>query len=261
MDVQTHTFGRGDDVDERLATVLRVGDDAVLAETSATDLELWLDEHDDITAALDERGDRAEHERERDEGEVTDDEVERAEVIRTDVADGGAAALGDPRVLTQQPHQLPMADVERGDVACSTAEEDLGEAPGRGAHVEADAVPGREPLLGPQGEGVVELVCRSPHPPRSGGENLHVRRVVDRGGRLPRHPPGHRNRPGFDELACLAPRAGQASADELGVEPSDVSLPGRSGDPGACAAPVRPCRSGRRGRPPEQRPDRAGRHR
>ena len=79
-----------------------------------------------------------EHQRERDEGQVADHEVDRlADDVERQLADVGAVVHLDPVVALQRPGELAVADVDRDDLARTRPQQDVGEAAGRGAGVEA----------------------------------------------------------------------------------------------------------------------------
>ena len=81
-----------------------------------------------------------EHEPQRDEGQVGDREVDlAADVGRGQRADVGAVVDLDPVVGAQRPGELPVPDVDGDDLPGAGAEQDVGEAAGRRAGVEAAA--------------------------------------------------------------------------------------------------------------------------
>ncbi len=147
---------------------------------------------------------------ERDEGDVAGHELGRerelGEVPRVDVLHHDHT-----RILAQTLVELRPADVERDHLGGAALEEDVGEAAGRGADVEA------APAGGIDAEGlerVVELLAAPRDEPRRLGE-LERCGFVDLLPRLvePGHPPGH------DERLRLGARLGKAALDEQHVEP------------------------------------------
>ena len=88
-------------------------------------------------------GQRGQHEREGDEGEVADDEPGRPgrRSSRRQVADVDALPDGDPGVGAQPRDELVVADVDRDDVRGAAPQQDVGEPAGGGAGVQAPAAP------------------------------------------------------------------------------------------------------------------------
>ena len=82
-------------------------------------------------------GERGQHQPQRDEGQVGDDEVDRAvDRLGRQRADVGALVDPDAVVGAQAPGELAVADVDGDDLGGAPAEQHLGEAAGGGAGVE-----------------------------------------------------------------------------------------------------------------------------
>ena len=114
---------------------LGVAHDA-LARLAAARLELRLDEHERLPAGLGERERRRQREPHRDERDVAGHERGRegqlAQRARVDALEHDhARVVAEPRV------QLAVADVERDHARGAALQQDVGEAAGRGAEVEA----------------------------------------------------------------------------------------------------------------------------
>ena len=96
------------------------------------------------------------HRGQRDEGQVGDHQVDGpADRVGGQVADVGALHHGHPRIGSQRPRQLAVADVGCDDFAGASVQQHFGEAARRGAGVQA------APAVDGHGEGVqstVELV-------------------------------------------------------------------------------------------------------
>ena len=114
----------------------RVADDAALADVLAAGLELRLHEHDGLPARRGERSAGGSAIRTRDERHVADDELRREREL------GERARVrplehDDARVVAQPLVQLPVADVDGDHARGAALQQDVGEAAGRGADVEA----------------------------------------------------------------------------------------------------------------------------
>jgi aminoglycoside 6'-N-acetyltransferase len=168
----------------------RIADDAP-ADVLATGFELRLHEHDRLPTRrgeLQQPGERLAHADERD---VADDELRRERQLADapricPFEDDDARVLADPRV------QLAVANVQRDHACCAALEQNVGEAAGGGADVEAGP-PGRIDAEGV--EGVGEL---GPSPRDVGLSLRHrqLRGLVHLLPRLlvPRHPAGEQER-------------------------------------------------------------------
>ena len=122
---------------EDLAVDRRVADDAVIRPAAAR-LELRLDERHDVSP-MGERGDhRREDELERDERDVDRGKRDRlGKRRRGQGARVRALHRDDARVASQRFGELPASHVESVDAGRTALQEDVGEAAGRGADVEA----------------------------------------------------------------------------------------------------------------------------
>ena len=118
----------------------RIADDAAI-RASPSDFELRLHEGDDaeVRAVRERRGDRAEDQPERDERDVDDGEPDSlAERRRRQVPGVESIVDDDPRIAGDTVRELPSTDVDRVDPSGVPLQQDVGEAAGRGAGVEAD---------------------------------------------------------------------------------------------------------------------------
>ncbi len=117
-----------------------IAHDALLEMAALADLELRLDQRDELRARGRERERRGQHRLERDEAHVDGDNlwhrVEPGGIERPNVRLLQRHHLGP---AAQARMQLVAADVDREDAARAAREQDLGEAAGRGADIEADA--------------------------------------------------------------------------------------------------------------------------
>ena len=145
-------------------------------------------------------------------------------------------------VLPQPPRQLAVADVDRDHLARPVPQQDVGEAAGRGARVQAapardHQAPGlerrqRPGQLVPTARDVV-LTTRDRRVSRH--HQGHVGR--HRGRRLGGRCAGHRHPPVGDQLGGVVARTRQAPAHQLGVQAR-----GGAGDPCGTVRPGRPAR-------------------
>src|SRR5262252_10580292 len=117
---------------------VRIAHDALLEPAALLDLELRLDERDHAAARRRQRERRRQHMLERNEAHVDRDEVglpiEPRRIERTDV---GLLERDDLGPRTQPGMQLIATDIDRVDASRAAFDQDLGEAAGRGADVEA----------------------------------------------------------------------------------------------------------------------------
>ena len=135
-------WARSHDPLEDLAMDGRVADDAVV-RAAAAGFELWLDERDDLAAGAERGGDRRQDEVQRDERDVdrgqADGLGQRGRGQRPGVR---ALHRDDAWVAAQRLGELGATDVEGVHAGRAALEQDVREAAGRGADVEADQ-PGR----------------------------------------------------------------------------------------------------------------------
>ena len=123
----------------------RVRDDAAFADVGRLQLELRLDQCKQIAVALETPGERAQHEGQRDERQVGDDEVEALARQRG----AGEPAGVDPferdnaRVGAQPRVQLAVTDVDADHRGRAERQQHIGEAAGALADVECMAASDR----------------------------------------------------------------------------------------------------------------------
>ena len=124
----------------------RVADDAVVGPALAR-LELRLDQRDDRAARRERRRDRGEDLVERDERDVDRSRARPAPAASSRVSAPGVGALhrDDARVAAERLGELAAAHVESVDAGRAALQQDVGEAAGRGADVEADEARGSIP--------------------------------------------------------------------------------------------------------------------
>ena len=124
----------------------RVADHALLADPPLADLELRLDQGDQLGLRRRQRQGRGQQSLQPDEAGVADDEGRRLRYLRAAEAAGvGPLQHHDPRVLTQLPGELALADVHGVDLGRAARQKDICEAAGGGADVQADPVLGIDP--------------------------------------------------------------------------------------------------------------------
>ena len=103
-------------------------------------LELRLDQRQQVGRRLRQRERRRQHELERDEARIDGDEVgPLRQQRRIEAADVGILERHDLGAAAQARMQLAAPDIDRVDPPGAAREQDLGEAAGRGADIEADA--------------------------------------------------------------------------------------------------------------------------
>ncbi len=197
----------------------RVGDDAATpVDLLATGFELRFHEEHHGRPRLAQRGQRGDHQPQRDERQVTDHEVDRpADLIDVGVADVVTLEVGHPGVGAQPFVELAVPDVERDDVRRASLQQTIGESTGRCADVEHLAPSYVDAELV---QGVVELLGPTTDEPR--------RRTFDHEGvarsDLPRGLVGDRSVDEdpirSDQRLCFGAARRELPANELGVEPS-----------------------------------------
>ena len=110
-----------------------------LTRSAAAELELRLDEADEPRPLARELQHMRQHEPLRNEAHVDDDRVRRfAEHLRRERARVEAFERADARVGREARIELSVADIDGDDLRRAAREQDVGEASGRGADVEAD---------------------------------------------------------------------------------------------------------------------------
>lgn len=201
-------------------------DDAAATQPLAADLELGLDQRDDVAAVGNQGPNRRERNGKRDEAEVAHDQVESpAEGAGVDVPDVGARQVDDPGVVSQPRRQLTVADVECGHLAGSVLEQDLREASGTRADVEAASA---RDVDRPQLQGMQQLERRSTDPAVDLAGQRDDGGIRDLVAGLAHDPLVDENDPVADELTGLAPRSGEAASHECSVEAAAGHAPPRS---------------------------------
>jgi len=149
----------GEDFREDAAVDFGAADDAALADVRLAGLELGLDEGDEVGGIGHDGDEGGEDEAEGDESEVGDDEGDGlGELVGLEVADVEAFHDDDTWVVAEGPGELAFADVQGVDAGGAALEEDVGEAAGGGAGVEADLVGGIY-MEGVQGVGELEAAA------------------------------------------------------------------------------------------------------
>ena len=103
-------------------------------------LELGLDHEQEVGVVGRGAQQRFEDQGQGDEGQIAHDQLRGGgDDLGIQCADVGAVQGGDAGVGAQRPGQLAVADVDGHDVLSTAAQEDVGEAAGRGAGVQAAA--------------------------------------------------------------------------------------------------------------------------
>ena len=123
--------------DHRGRARLRLANDTALTDGLAARLELRLHERDDVAAVaqLLERGRQGQTQR--DKGNVRDDEVHTL-IDRDALPRVHALVHDDAGILAEAPVQLTLSHVDRVDPERPALQQDIGEAPGRGADIDRD---------------------------------------------------------------------------------------------------------------------------
>ena len=112
-----------------------------LTRSAAVKLELWLDEADEPSPLACELEHMRQHKPLRNETDIDDDRVRRfVQHHRRERARVEAFKRADARVGRKARIELSMADIHGDDVGRTARKEDVGEASGRGADVEADEI-------------------------------------------------------------------------------------------------------------------------
>jgi len=134
------------DSDERRAAVIRGAHDSPLPHLVAAGLELRLDERQAVPALGGRVQQGRQHLRQRDEGDVGDDQLGPVgQLVRRQLARVPAFDHGHARVVAEPPLQLAVRDVDSDDVCSAVLEQAVGETAGRGARVQTAAAGGVEP--------------------------------------------------------------------------------------------------------------------
>ena len=174
-DRQALVLCTGGDGRDRLLAMRRVAHDAAGAETLTANLELRLDHDEQVGTGTDARRQDRKDERQRDEGEIGDDEVDRSRKrARVKVAKVDALPRCDPGIGPERWEQLAVPDVDRKNVACTAPQKHIGEATRRRTGVEAGAPFDSRPFRTEPIEHTGELVTG---PRREIGQ---IRPVLDR---------------------------------------------------------------------------------
>ena len=180
-DVAAVGFERVGDLGSHAIPDHRVADDAPpFAHLGATGLELGFDQEHHVGPRLAHRHQRRDDQAERDEGQVTDDEVDRAaDRVDIDVADVRALQVGDTSVRPQTLVQLIVTDVESHDVGGAPLQHTVGETARRRTGIEYTEIGNvdHEDV-----EGMIELLCPTADKPggRPDDEELIIRSDLSR---------------------------------------------------------------------------------
>src|SRR5207244_10909617 len=102
---------------------------APFRHTVAGKLELWLD-HEDHVRRL-QGGESAHERRERDEGKVCDQQLERTDPLDRERANVRTLEDANPWIVPQRPRELAVGDVDCDDLARAAPQQTIGEAPRR----------------------------------------------------------------------------------------------------------------------------------
>ena len=180
-------------------------------------LELRLDQPDHCGGGSRQRQQRWRHGAQRDERQVSDDNVERT-ADRRPVGVAHVHSLVDDNALivAQLLVELTVTDIDGDDAPRPTLEEAIGEPTGRRASVECDKTSHIDAELV---EGGVELVAASADEaahPDEGDWLVSSDEAAGLEGRCT----GNGHEPGIDDVVSLGAAAGESPAHELGVEPA-----------------------------------------
>src|SRR5206468_3420281 len=200
---------------DRLAMECRVPDDSTLAHGLAPHLELGLHQRDDLTARREHAEHRGQDLLQRDERDVDDRERRLlAEDPRVERPRVGLLHDHHAGVLAQLGVELAHPDVHGVHAGGAALEQAVGEAAGRGAHVEADPA-GHLHLEGV--EGVGELLAAPAHERRAPLE-LDARLPADEGARLVHALAVHEHLAREDQAGGLLPTLDEPALDEQAVD-------------------------------------------
>ena len=193
-----------------IETAAVVAHDAALAHVRARRFELRLHEHDRLPPRRAQPQDGRKREPHRDEGDVTDGELRR----ERELAEGARVRPLEhrhARVVAETRMELAVADVERDHARGAAPEQDVGEAAGRRADVDAAQPRG---IDAEEVEPVRELLpaARDVLRPTLDDE-LGVVRHLLAGLVVAANEPGHHER------LCLGARLREPTLDEHDVEP------------------------------------------
>lgn len=201
-------------------------------QPGTTHFELWLHQDDPVPADPAHRPQHRQHQGQRDEAEVGDDQVEQpAHVVRPDAPQVRAGPVHDPGVGAQAGRELAVPDVEGDHLTSAAFEEDLCETAGGRAAVETSGADHRVGHLGPGRQGMIQLEV-----PAADGAGTGPRVPCSQADRLADgHGLGGSGRQhavdldgsGVHEIASVAARARQATVHQGAVEPDGLELGGR----------------------------------
>src|SRR5581483_10917660 len=121
--------------------LLRIGDDAAAPDFAAPDFKLRLDERNDRRAIDKARGERRKYLCQRDEGYIYGCQIEEGRELKG-VKVAGVLAFDDDdaRILAQLPRQLIVTHINGPHTRRAVLQQTIGEAAGRSADIDADAV-------------------------------------------------------------------------------------------------------------------------
>ena len=177
--LQSYFSGRGRHRGDDAGVHNRIGHEPALADVLAAGLELRLHERDDLGRPADQRRQHRKNVAQGDERDVDADARDRRagilQIAGLEVPRVGVFDHRHARVAAHLPVQLAVAHVERDHMTRAALQPHVGEAAGRRAHVEGDAIGGVDP------EGVErrrELDAAAADPRMIGADHAHVR--IDR---------------------------------------------------------------------------------
>ena len=116
--------------------------------------------------------------------------------------------------------QLVAADLDRIALPCPARQQDLGEAAGRGSHIQTD--PTRR--IDPEFIQRRDKLARRPRHPGMGRLGLHLRPVRDFLGRLGQHLAIHHHLAGRNRLLGLGPGFEMSGIDEIAIGAHGLSV-------------------------------------
>ena len=188
--------------------------DPAFDEIGAAELELRLDEADEPRPLAGELQHMRQHKPLRNEAHIDDDRVWRfAERLRRERARVDAFERADARVRREARIELSVADIDGDDLRRAAREQDVGEASGRGADVEADEAR-RIEREGVERGGKLDPAARRPGVGRLGFDR-RVARNLFRG--LLERDPADADQPGRDRGLRAGPARKEAALDENDV--------------------------------------------
>ena len=187
----------------------RVAHHAALADLLPPGLELRLDQGDQPGAGRGKPQPGGQHGFEADEAGVADDGAGRVrDQVAVQMPGIGFFQHDHARIGAQFPGELAVADIDGIDPRCAMVEQDIGEAAGRGADIEADP-PGRIDAETLDAVGQLQAAARNPGMVAPAHRQRAV--VRHRGARLVDPPLAVEHRAGHDQRLGLAARVCHAA--------------------------------------------------